>query len=168
MVAVVVEEVAGQRAHGVGAQAASVERWIDVEVDAGVSVDGVFRRLPLDGADDPVCHFDHQQVQFGGDQIIEDLGRQVVSPGPPRLDLGGGSNRDQGKHVRRGRRAQRDRQALQHGHPPSRYGAPTASRSAAPGDLRAAWGRPPRSRGSRPTAFAGVRLAPGTMQSTRM
>jgi hypothetical protein len=100
----VVDEMEGEGSHSVGTQAASVERWIDVEVDAGVTVDGVFRRLPLDGADNPVCLVDHQQVQFGGDQIIEDLGRQVVSPTPTLLDLGGGSNRGQGEHVRRRRR----------------------------------------------------------------
>ena len=76
----VVDEMAGVRSHGVGAHAGSVERWIDVEVDAGVTVDGVLGCLPLDGADNPGCLLDHQQVQFGVDQIPEDLGRQVVGP----------------------------------------------------------------------------------------
>src|SRR5712671_774899 len=47
VVAVVVNEVAGQGANGVGAKSAAVERWIEIDVDACVPGVGLILGVPL-------------------------------------------------------------------------------------------------------------------------
>ena len=77
-----------KRADGVGAQPTSVHRRIEVQIDAGVAVDGVFGGLPLDRADDPVRLLDHEQVQLGRRHVVEHLRLEVIGSSPPRLTSG--------------------------------------------------------------------------------
>ena len=87
VMAVVDDQVPGQRADRVGADAPAVHGRVDVDVDVGVAVVGLLLGVPLDPADDVAVEHDHVGGDVGLVEVLLDRGargrRRRASGGTP-------------------------------------------------------------------------------------
>ncbi len=72
VVAVVNDQVPSQRTDSIGAQAAAVHCWIDIDVDAGMPVIRLGFGVPLDGADDVAVVLDDEGLDVRLREILGD------------------------------------------------------------------------------------------------
>ena len=113
VVAVVVYEVAGQGANCVGAKSSAMERWIEIDVDAGVPVVGLILGVPLDRAGDLVLVLDDEGLGPSFLEVLFDGRRQVLPASPPAKNLRRRSDPHELGDIRLGRGSQRYALALQ-------------------------------------------------------
>ena len=113
-IALVGDQVLGQRADRIGAQAAAVERWIQIDVNARVAVIKLGLGTPLDRAGQAAIVLDDERVGVRVAQVRGDLRCHVALAPPPPMHLRRRPDRGQRRNVTGCGRSQRYQSAAQH------------------------------------------------------